>query len=121
MAGSLRSQRCPALARLDSHRQFGSTRLMHPRLFALLAFAFLTAPPALLAAEAESKPAPDAGTQDELKHLETTWNSAHVAGDAAALDALWADELVVTVPKMPPVSYTHLRAHETPEHLVCRL
>src|SRR5678816_4508587 len=21
----------------------------------------------------------------------------------------------------PPVSYTHLRAHETPEHLVCRL
>ena len=23
--------------------------------------------------------------------------------------------------KMKPVSYTHLRAHETPEHLVCRL
>ena len=22
---------------------------------------------------------------------------------------------------MNPVSYTHLRAHETPEHLVCRL
>ena len=22
---------------------------------------------------------------------------------------------------IPPVSYTHLRAHETPEHLVCRL
>src|SRR5678816_3024124 len=22
---------------------------------------------------------------------------------------------------LPPVSYTHLRAHETPEHLVCRL
>ena len=22
---------------------------------------------------------------------------------------------------MGPVSYTHLRAHETPEHLVCRL
>src|SRR5678815_5825099 len=22
---------------------------------------------------------------------------------------------------VPPVSYTHLRAHETPEHLVCRL
>src|SRR5678816_2899253 len=32
------------------------------------------------------------------------------AGDAAA-------RLVVT----PSVSYTHLRAHETPEHLVCRL
>ena len=25
------------------------------------------------------------------------------------------------VPKIKPVSYTHLRAHETPEHLVCRL
>eukprot|EP00658_Telonema_sp_P-2_P006910 TRINITY_DN12597_c0_g1_i2.p1 TRINITY_DN12597_c0_g1~~TRINITY_DN12597_c0_g1_i2.p1 ORF type:complete len:181 (+),score=47.85 TRINITY_DN12597_c0_g1_i2:170-712(+) len=24
-------------------------------------------------------------------------------------------------PKLGPVSYTHLRAHETPEHLVCRL
>src|SRR5674536_350010 len=24
-------------------------------------------------------------------------------------------------PCVPPVSYTHLRAHETPEHLVCRL
>src|SRR5665254_23446 len=23
--------------------------------------------------------------------------------------------------RMTPVSYTHLRAHETPEHLVCRL
>ena len=23
--------------------------------------------------------------------------------------------------QMTPVSYTHLRAHETPEHLVCRL
>src|SRR5674536_388810 len=24
-------------------------------------------------------------------------------------------------PRSRPVSYTHLRAHETPEHLVCRL
>ena len=24
-------------------------------------------------------------------------------------------------PRSAPVSYTHLRAHETPEHLVCRL
>src|SRR5678816_1467415 len=28
-------------------------------------------------------------------------------------------EKVITL--RPPVSYTHLRAHETPEHLVCRL
>jgi ketosteroid isomerase-like protein len=79
---------------------------MHPRLFALLAFAFLTISRAMLAAESETKPAPDAATQDELKRLETTWNNAHVAGDAAALDALWAEELVVTVPKMPVFNKT---------------
>src|SRR5678815_5863194 len=28
---------------------------------------------------------------------------------------------IVTDPVFEPVSYTHLRAHETPEHLVCRL
>eukprot|EP00658_Telonema_sp_P-2_P029374 TRINITY_DN22353_c0_g1_i2.p1 TRINITY_DN22353_c0_g1~~TRINITY_DN22353_c0_g1_i2.p1 ORF type:complete len:160 (+),score=28.95 TRINITY_DN22353_c0_g1_i2:221-700(+) len=27
----------------------------------------------------------------------------------------------ISVGKVAPVSYTHLRAHETPEHLVCRL
>src|SRR5215470_5931118 len=39
--------------------------------------------------------------QVELQRLEKVWNDAHLAGDTAALDALWADELVVTVPKMP--------------------
>eukprot|EP00658_Telonema_sp_P-2_P004506 TRINITY_DN11681_c0_g1_i1.p1 TRINITY_DN11681_c0_g1~~TRINITY_DN11681_c0_g1_i1.p1 ORF type:complete len:123 (-),score=46.05 TRINITY_DN11681_c0_g1_i1:4-372(-) len=29
--------------------------------------------------------------------------------------------MVVNPSVMSPVSYTHLRAHETPEHLVCRL
>eukprot|EP00658_Telonema_sp_P-2_P013994 TRINITY_DN15307_c0_g1_i1.p1 TRINITY_DN15307_c0_g1~~TRINITY_DN15307_c0_g1_i1.p1 ORF type:complete len:113 (-),score=25.30 TRINITY_DN15307_c0_g1_i1:22-360(-) len=28
---------------------------------------------------------------------------------------------IVALIHMMPVSYTHLRAHETPEHLVCRL
>ena len=79
---------------------------MKPLQLALLAFALLTTTSALLAAEAETKPAPDAATQDELKRLETTWNNAHVAGDAAALDSLWADELVVTVPKMPVFNKT---------------
>jgi ketosteroid isomerase-like protein len=37
----------------------------------------------------------------ELERLEQKWNEAHVHGDATALDELWADELVVTVPKMP--------------------
>eukprot|EP00658_Telonema_sp_P-2_P060459 TRINITY_DN4936_c0_g1_i7.p1 TRINITY_DN4936_c0_g1~~TRINITY_DN4936_c0_g1_i7.p1 ORF type:complete len:746 (-),score=169.34 TRINITY_DN4936_c0_g1_i7:29-2266(-) len=30
-------------------------------------------------------------------------------------------ELLRSLPGITPVSYTHLRAHETPEHLVCRL
>eukprot|EP00658_Telonema_sp_P-2_P053727 TRINITY_DN42368_c0_g1_i1.p1 TRINITY_DN42368_c0_g1~~TRINITY_DN42368_c0_g1_i1.p1 ORF type:complete len:112 (+),score=36.58 TRINITY_DN42368_c0_g1_i1:132-467(+) len=30
------------------------------------------------------------------------------------LDIMWSSGFI-------PVSYTHLRAHETPEHLVCRL
>ena len=29
--------------------------------------------------------------------------------------------LMEDMPGVGPVSYTHLRAHETPEHLVCRL
>ena len=34
----------------------------------------------------------------------------------------YQDLLNKSVPSLPiPVSYTHLRAHETPEHLVCRL
>lgn len=36
----------------------------------------------------------------ELTKLEQAWNDAHVKGDADALDKLWADELVVTVPHM---------------------
>jgi ketosteroid isomerase-like protein len=37
----------------------------------------------------------------ELSRLESEWNQAHVRGDAKVLDGLWADDLVVTVPKMP--------------------
>jgi uncharacterized protein (TIGR02246 family) len=40
----------------------------------------------------------------ELTRLETVWNDAHVRGDADALAALWADDLTVTVPGMPPLS-----------------
>ena len=36
----------------------------------------------------------------ELLRLEKVWNDAHLNGDAEALDALWADDLTVTVPKM---------------------
>ena len=42
----------------------------------------------------------DAGVR-ELERLETVWNEAHEHGDAAALEALWADDLEVAVPRMP--------------------
>lgn len=37
----------------------------------------------------------------ELTRLEKVWNDAHLQGDAAVLDKLWADDLFVTVPDMP--------------------
>lgn len=40
----------------------------------------------------------------ELSRLEDAWNEAHLKGDSAALDKLWGEELVVTVPKMPSFS-----------------
>jgi ketosteroid isomerase-like protein len=49
----------------------------------------------------ERKDAPaNAADQTELQRLEKVWNDAHLHGDAAALADLWADELVVTVPRM---------------------
>lgn len=39
----------------------------------------------------------------ELTRLESVWNEAHLQGDAAALDRLWADDLVVVVPRMTPL------------------
>ena len=36
--------------------------------------------------------------------LEAEWNAAHVRGDAAALDRLFADDLVVVVPAMRPMT-----------------
>jgi ketosteroid isomerase-like protein len=39
--------------------------------------------------------------EDELIALEKAWNQAHVEGDATALEKLWDEELVVTVPEMP--------------------
>jgi ketosteroid isomerase-like protein len=36
----------------------------------------------------------------ELERLETVWNEAHEHGDADALEALWAEDIEVAVPKM---------------------
>ena len=41
---------------------------------------------------------------EEFTRLETAWNEAHKSGDAAALERLWADDLEVDVPRMPPMS-----------------
>lgn len=46
------------------------------------------------------EPADTADTM-ELSRLEIVWNSAHIRGDAEALDRLWSDDLVVTVTNMP--------------------
>eukprot|EP00658_Telonema_sp_P-2_P010094 TRINITY_DN13801_c0_g1_i2.p1 TRINITY_DN13801_c0_g1~~TRINITY_DN13801_c0_g1_i2.p1 ORF type:complete len:462 (-),score=67.53 TRINITY_DN13801_c0_g1_i2:95-1480(-) len=46
---------------------------------------------------------------------------ASPSSDTAMHDSLGSRYPPPLLPSMPPVSYTHLRAHETPEHLVCRL
>ena len=47
---------------------------------------------------------------NELLRLETVWNHAQQTGDAAALDALWDDDLQVAVPKMPVMSKAEVLA-----------
>ena len=48
--------------------------------------------------------APPKPETQELARLETIWNEAHRTGDAVALERLWADDLEVTVPRMPVIS-----------------
>src|SRR5678815_3368729 len=42
-------------------------------------------------------------------------------GDFTRIAATMRESGEALVQRIDPVSYTHLRAHETPEHLVCRL
>ena len=44
------------------------------------------------------------GDERDILKLETEWNEAHVKGDVPILDALCADDLVVTVPGMTPMT-----------------
>jgi len=37
----------------------------------------------------------------EINRLEAAWNDAHLAGDAAALDQMFAPDFTIIVPKMP--------------------
>jgi len=46
------------------------------------------------------------GDQRTLERLEVEWNDAHVRGDAAALDRLFGDDLVVVVPGMRVMAKT---------------
>jgi uncharacterized protein (TIGR02246 family) len=52
------------------------------------------------------QPVPPAEGVDaaELSRLETVWNDAHRSGDAEALDRLFSDDLLATVPSMPPMT-----------------
>ena len=59
----------------------------------------LTIAALLVAATVFAQPA----TKDFI-HLETVWNGAHRAGDADALDRLWASDLEVDVPGMAPMT-----------------
>jgi hypothetical protein len=47
----------------------------------------------------------DAETRN-FEHLETLWNEAHEHGDADALEALWADDLEIAVPRMTVLTKT---------------
>src|SRR5678816_209145 len=48
------------------------------------------------------------------------WNIRHNIQHHTFTNVAGGDVLLDSIPFIP-VSYTHLRAHETPEHLVCRL
>ena len=52
----------------------------------------------------QSQPQPETPEVKELTRLESVWNEAHEKGDAGALERLWADDLEVTVPRMPVMS-----------------
>jgi uncharacterized protein (TIGR02246 family) len=59
----------------------------------------------LLVAVSVTQTSPGAGAKNdgdrkELERLEAEWNAAHVRGDAAALERIFADDLVVVVPGM---------------------
>ena len=40
----------------------------------------------------------------QLAALEAAWNKAHLGSDVSALDRLWADDIVIFVPRMRPMS-----------------
>lgn len=67
---------------------------MIPAMFAVFVFA------ASLAQQPVPPPAAETAEPAEFVRLERVWNDAHTRGDAEALAAICADDLVVTVPAM---------------------
>ena len=59
---------------------------------------------------AQAQPAQPSTETQEFTRLEAVWNQAHVNGDAAALEQLWADDLEVAVPRMPVMSKSDVLA-----------
>ena len=81
--------------RNGSNRRVRSCSLKASSSVAVLALTSL-----LAAASSLAQSTRDADVK-ELERLETVWNEAHERGDSNALEALWADDLEVAVPKMP--------------------
>ena len=50
--------------------------------------------------QAAGAPPEQSDVRKALERLETEWNVAHVRGDAAALDRIFSDDVVVIVPGM---------------------
>lgn len=70
---------------------------MHLPLKLCIAFCLV----AIVAIQTQARESREARDLKELSRLESVWNEAHLRGDADALDQLWADDLIVTVPDMP--------------------
>ena len=56
---------------------------------------------ALVATQTSARENREGRDLKQLTRLESVWNQAQLSNDAEALDLLWADDLIITVPDMP--------------------
>jgi ketosteroid isomerase-like protein len=87
-------------AELDSNlilkRAREGVHLRRPSVVVIALLLSLTAIPKLTPAQTSN----DRNVR-QLEKLETVWNDAQMRGDTQALDALWADDMEIAVPRMP--------------------
>jgi ketosteroid isomerase-like protein len=69
------------------------------RLFLVLIL-LLSLIPMVASAQNPAQPSNDRNMR-QFEKLETVWNDAQIRGDIQALDALWADDMEIAVPRMP--------------------